>query len=330
MTILLVDSVPETNHFHTARSLMSGTPVYFLPSPRNGLLPGSDGPSGDGDDGKDRSNRNELETWLFEDDTFEETTVEPTTSDYTTTMDMTTDGIQFDRFLGAEIISEVNGTRTVQSGFPMPLDLTVDRALAEMETVETPKQIMGNYSQFDSRFRKKILNAPGIPTMNGSFLVVFAYTSEGTYTIGHLKLNLISRTNSAGPKMGHETFDGWGNQIWQDHDYYFDIRQQSYPPRNLPRDINPFLDLGQIVPFHVLEQSVQLYVLGQIVPFFVIGQTLLFYVFGPIVPFHVLGHIVPFFVIGQSVPYYVLGQSVQLVLYSVLVDRWITLLNREK
>ena len=56
--------------------------------------------------------------------------------------------------------------------------------------------------------------------MNGSFLVVFTYE----HTVGKLKLNLNSLTKSEGSTTGHETFNGWGNEIVDGYDFYFSIK----------------------------------------------------------------------------------------------------------
>jgi len=56
--------------------------------------------------------------------------------------------------------------------------------------------------------------------MNGSFLVVFTYED----TVGRLRLNLNSLTQSDGPAEGVETFNGWGNEVVNGHDFYFSIK----------------------------------------------------------------------------------------------------------
>lgn len=73
------------------------------------------------------------------------------------------DPFQFDKFLGEN---------------PMPNIVTGDRMLNDEETIETPQQIMGNYAQYDAKFRRRVLNANGLTFLFKKLLRKFWYYFE--------------------------------------------------------------------------------------------------------------------------------------------------------
>ena len=112
--------------------------------------------------------------------------------EYETTLN---EGI-FDRFLGSQITTNIDGKLQVQTGFPMPVDKPI-RPLQRLQIL--PKQILGgekggNFEPLDLDFQNKILKSRGVPVMNGSYMVVFIYEE----TIGQFLLNLNSLTNGEG------------------------------------------------------------------------------------------------------------------------------------